>query len=77
MGKVIGTPRSGGAFGNVCAFCHFFGGNPGLERYKINDVQYDGDMRAQCLERRSEFKASAIACPKFQMSNDADRHCKL
>ena len=72
----IGTPRSGGRFGNVCAFCHYWDGYAPLERYKISDVLYDSDAKGRCLSRGSEYKAGDIACSKFTMSDNASRYCK-
>lgn len=74
----IGTPRSGGRFGNVCAFCHYWNGNAQLQRHKINDVLYDSDAKGRCLSRgNSEERASRPACPQFVVSNEASRYCKL
>ena len=75
MGKAIGTPRSRGV--NVCAFCKYWGGDPQLERYKINDVLYNDDGRGECLSRGSTYRGGAISCPKFEMSYEAQRFCKL
>lgn len=75
MGKAIGTPRRKGP--NVCAFCQYWSGDPQLERYKINDVLYNDKGRGECLSRGSIYEGSDIACPKFEMSNEARRYCKL
>jgi len=77
MLQLIGTPRSGGRFGNICAFCHFWEGETNFKLYKINSVLYD-DVRGICLAwAGSSYASSTPACPKFQMGVQASRYCKL
>ncbi len=74
---VIGTPRSGGSHGNVCAFCHYWDGDAKLERYKISDVLYDERATGCCLKRgNSQERACRPACSYFEMSNNASRYCR-
>lgn len=75
MGKTIGTPRSNGS--NACAFCKYWDGDPQLERYKINNVLYNSEGRGRCLLRGSEHRGRDISCPKFEMSYEAQRYCRL
>lgn len=78
MAKVIGTPRLKGPVSfNCCAFCQYWDGDPQLERYKISDVLYNGDGRGSCLAQGSEYRGSSPACPRFEMSYEARRYCKL
>ncbi len=75
--SVIGTPRSSGSFGNVCAFCHFWDGDAQLTRYKISDVLYDDNARGSCLAISNNVeKATRPACSRFRISNQASKYCK-
>lgn len=75
--SVIGTPRSSGSFGNVCAFCHFWDGDAQLTRYKISDVLYDDNARGCCLAISNNVeKATRSACSRFRISNQASKYCK-
>lgn len=75
--SVIGTPRSNGSFGNVCAFCHFWDGDAHLTRHKISDVLYDDKAKGRCLStRNSQADATQPACSRFVISNQASKYCK-
>lgn len=72
------APRKSGYSGNICAFCHYWEGDAQLHRYSSTSmVEYDHQAKGKCLQTSGTIRnSSGIACPKFELSNEASRYAR-